>query len=267
MGKAVKLTKDSHQEVLQLFGDDLIHYHFLIDDLVRNNYEGESFQVFGEYENERLVSILLNNFNNVTYYSPSDRNVVVYTEILKRLTFSKLSGPSQLMRNFLPYVKLKKETLSYLGVVRGLTAKRKYPDLPIKMITNEREIGMQYDLLLSTSEFIDSIPKSRDEYILNESKRLMGGTARTAYLSLEHEMVSSCSTAKEDKNSAIIIGVATNPKFQNRGYGTEVLIGLFEMLLKEGKYPYLFYNNPAARSVYRNIGATEVCEWSVIHAE
>lgn len=32
---------------------------------------------------------------------------------------------------------------------------------------------------------------------------------------------------------------------------------------KGGKYPYLFYNNLAARSVYMKVGMEEVCQWRV----
>lgn len=126
---------------------------------------------------------------------------------------------------------------------------------------------MQYDLLLSTDEYTDCLPENKNDYITSEIKRINETSDRTAYLEIDNKMVSSCSTIREGEKSAIIIGVVTNPKYQNKGYGTEVLIGLFEMLLKEEKYPYLFYNNPAARSVYKKIGVTEICEWRVVFVE
>ncbi|WP_367617760.1 GNAT family N-acetyltransferase [Shouchella xiaoxiensis] len=54
------------------------------------------------------------------------------------------------------------------------------------------------------------------------------------------------------------------PSYRKQGFGTELLISLFTQLLAEQKTPYLFYNNPAAKSVYEQIGMTEVCEWLVI---
>ncbi|MBB2482879.1 hypothetical protein H5P36_22210 [Bacillus sp. APMAM] len=38
----------------------------------------------------------------------------------------------------------------------------------------------------------------------------------------------------------------------------------FDLLLEEGKYPYLFYSNPVVRNMYKNLGMTEVCEWTVL---
>lgn len=259
-----KLTSDNHKDVIELFGNEVSNYYFIIEDLIRNDYKGENFHVYGEYDNGKLVSILLNNFDNVTYYSNFDRDVDIYKDILNKLTFSKLSGDSRLIKKFLPYVKVESDTLSYMGVVKEVKKLRKYPNLVIKTIDSKQEIGKQYDLLLSAEEYKNILPKSKDEYIEKESERISNSSGRTVYLSVDDEMISSCSTVMEGEKSAIIIGVVTNPKFRNKGYGTEVLIAAFNMLLEEGKYPYLFYNNPAARSVYKKIGMTEVCEWKVV---
>ena len=261
--KLKKLSATNHEDVVKLFGEDKVHYNFLIDGLIKNNYEG-SFNVFGEYQDNLLVSILINNYNNISYFSQSDRDISIYLELLKDLEYTKLSGPSSLMQKFLPYVNPKANTLSYLGIVKNIYTPRKLKK-PIKIIKTQNEIGMQNDLLLSTNEFTESLPKEKAEYIQNEYKRLKETSDRTVYLEMDGEMVSSCATIAEDLNSAIVIGVVTNPHYRNKGYGTEVLIGLFQMLIEEGKYPYLFYNNPAARSVYKRIGMTEVCEWQVIN--
>lgn len=260
----MQLTSLNHAEVIRLFSSDIENYYFLINDLIVNNYQGDHFKVYGEYENGELVSILLNNFNNVTYYSQSDREVEIYKEILSNLSFNKLSGPSELMIKFKPYINLKNDAISHMGVVKNVTVKRKYPELEMKIVQSDEEIGMQYDLFLSTDEFHGSLPENRDDYIKMESDRLKNTADQTAYLSIDNVMVSSVATIREGDKSAIIIGVYTNPKYRGKGYGTEVLTGLFNKLLSEGKYPYLFYNNPVARSVYKNLGMTEVCEWRVL---
>lgn len=252
-----------HQEVVNLFGQDIKKYYFIISDLIRNNYSGEHFKVYGEFEDNKLQSILLNNFGNVTYYSNIDRNIEAYKDIMKELSINKLSGPSKLVEKLIPFVNVQSEGLSYMGFVEKVVLKRKYEDLPIRFITTEEEIGMQYDLLMSTEEYSGILPDNREAYI-NEQKKSLNANSRTAYLLVDGKMVSSCSTVAEHDKSVIVIGVVTNPASRNKGYGSEVLTGLFESLLKEGKYPYLFYNNPAARRVYKKIGMEEVCEWRVV---
>jgi uncharacterized protein len=259
----LKLDNAYHQEVINFFGEDIKKYYFIISDLMRNNYSGENFEVYGEFEDNKLQSILLNNFVNLTYYSNTDRSVEVYKDIIKDLSINKISGPNKLVEKLIPFVKVQSDGLSYMGYVDEVVLKRKYQDLPIRFITTEEEIGLQYDLLISTEEYIGVLPDNRETYI-NEQKKSMNSNSRTAYLLVDGKMVSSCSTVTEYDKSAIVIGVVTNPDFRNKGYGSEVLIGLFETLLKEGKYPYLFYNNPAARRVYKKIGMEEVCEWRVV---
>ncbi|WP_197277528.1 GNAT family N-acetyltransferase [Bacillus sp. FJAT-27245] len=258
-----QLSIDNHHQVIELFGDEVDNYYFLINDLISNRYEGENFKLFGEFENGKLVSVLLNNFNNITYYSNANRDVTLYNEMLMKLTFSKISGPSKFINKFIPLINPKKVTLSHMGVVKAVSAKRKYPELQLKIVQTDDEIGMQYDLFLRTEEFVGTLPENKEDYIRKERERLRSTTDRTVYLSVEKQMVASAATIREGKNSAIIIGVFTHPDFRGMGYGTEVLIGLFEMLLNEGKYAYLFYNNPVARSVYKNLGMIEICEWQV----
>ncbi len=257
-----KLSKQNHAEVVALFGEDLVYYHFLVDDLLDNDYGGEAFHVYGEYDKANLSSILLNNYENITYYARTDRSVDVYRDILGQLRFSKLSGPSHLMAKFLPFVEATADTLSYLGVVEDIKVQRSYPELVVNTISTAEEVGRQYDLLMSTEEY--NLGQDRDTYVQAEMRRLEGTNARTVYLSRDGQMIASCATTRESRNSAIIIGVVTDPEYRNQGYGTEVLVDLFAALLREGKYPYLFYNNPAARSVYKNLGMTEVCQWRVV---
>lgn len=261
----IKLTKEHHDLVLKLFGPDAADYYFLINELIDHHYEGPSFHAYGEYEDGQLYSLLLNNFNNVTYYSRTDRGISGYQGVLNRLTYSKLSGPSRWMKKFMPLVKVRSDSLSHMGVVRRIQARRKYPELKLHTISSEEEAGKHYDLLSSTKEY--EMTATRDDYIKTEMKRLRETSDRTVYLSLDGRMISSCGTVRESRNSAIVIGVVTHPEYRNQGYGSEVLIGLFESLLQEGKFPYLFYSNPAARRVYKNIGMIEVCEWRVAMVE
>lgn len=263
----IQLTKQHREDVVNLFGDELIYYQFMVNEMIHNNYVGDDFRVYGEYENNKLVSLLLNNFGNVTYYSKTDHDVSVYQEIFPQLRFYKLSGPSELMGKFLPYIEVKSDTCSHLGVIKEIKVKRKYPELTIKKVQTEYELSLLYDLLATIDEYVAVIPRSKEEFIENEMKKIETSNSRTVYVQIGYEMVASAATVNEYDTSAIIVGVSTHKAYRNKGYGTEVLIGLFEELLNEGKYPYLFYNNPVARSVYLNLGIEEICEWRVIEVK
>lgn len=257
------LEREDYKDIIKLFGEELSNYYFIVEDILKNNNK-ENFNVYGEYDNNKLVSILLNNFNNITYYSQEDRSVELYKELLGKLNFSKLSGPSKFMKKFLPYLEVKEMNLSYMGVMKELKAKKQYKELEVTIIKTEEELDMHYELLKASEEYIKFIPKNKKEYIINEIKKTSKTTDKIFCLKDRGRMMSACSTIREGEKSAIVVGVVTNPKYRNNGYGTEVLINLFQYLMNKGKYAYLFYNNPIARSVYKNMGIHEVCEWSVI---
>lgn len=263
----IQLTLEDHNKVVDLFGEKLEDYNFIVMDILRNKYNAEKFKVYGEFMQDKLASILMYNCGNVTYYSPYDISIESYKDILKNLDFVKLSGPNSLMEKFLPYIDVGDEGQSYVGMVKEVKAKSKYSDIKVKYVETREEIEKLYYLFKSTEEYKNIVPESKEKFIEDELVRLETSNDRTAYIEVEGEMVASCATRGETTKSAIIIGVVASPNHRNKGYGTEVLIGLFNDLLNEGKIPYLFYNNPAARSVYKNLGAKEVCEWKVIFGE
>lgn len=259
----VRMDNTYHQEVINFFGQDIKKFYFIVSDMLRNNYMGKNFKVYGEFEENKLQSILLSNFNNLTYYAKSDRDANVYKDIIVDLPFEKISGPSNLVEKLIPFVNIQSDRLSYMGYVEKIGIKRKYPHLQVKYISTDDEIGMQYDLLLSAKEYLGVMPDSKEKYITGQRK-IINTNSRTAYLLIDDKMVSSCSTISEYDKSAIVTGVVTSPEFRNKGYGSEVLICLFETLISEGKNPYLFYSNPVASSVYKKLGMEEVCEWRVV---
>lgn len=259
-----ELTLYDHERVLWLFGDEIEGYNFIVMDMLRNKYSSEEFKVYGEFIDNRLVSILMYNFGNITYYSPNDISIEVYKDVLKELNFFKLSGPSNLVEKFLPYIDIEHDGESYVGMVKEVKVKSKYSHIKVKYVETREERELLYYLFKSTEEYKDIVPENKEKFIEEELVRLESSNDRTAYIEVDGEMVASCATRHETTKSAIIIGVVASPKHRGKGYGTEVLIGLFNDLLEEGKIPYLFYNNPVARRVYKNLGAKEICEWRVI---
>lgn len=256
-----RLTVEDHSAVLELFGQNWTDYGFLLDRLVRHSYT--DVIVYGEFQGGQLASLLMNNDNNLSYYGRSARDVQIYQTVLPELSYRKLSGPRHFIDAFVPFINVQSSALSHLGVVKQVVKSGKRVE-NVKPIETKKELGMHYDLLMSTSEFKNGLPETKADYVEQEWSRLKQATDRIVYLELNGQMVSACATVSEGVQSAIVIGVVTDPAYRNHGFGTEVLIALFTQLLAENKYPYLFYNNPRAKSVYQSIGMTEVCEWKVV---
>ncbi|RAU95698.1 GNAT family N-acetyltransferase [Paenibacillus sp. YN15] len=258
-----RLTAADHAGVLELFGKEADHYRFLLDDLKWNGYAGEQFMVFGEFASGRLVSLLLNNFSNLTYYCPVERDPEGYRQILGQLSFAKVSGPDRLVQQICRDFNTSKSTLSHLGMVKQVLPPAQ-PDgrFAAEIISAKEELREHYRLLLSAEEY-SGLSGDEEGYVSREWNRLVSSPDRIMYLRLEGRMVAAASTFHEREQSALITGVVTHPDFRNKGCAAEVLAELFGQLLREGKYPYLFYTNPAARSVYLRAGMEEICPWRV----
>ncbi|QFT89515.1 Acetyltransferase (GNAT) family protein [Bacillus sp. THAF10] len=260
-----RLSLEHHPSVIELFGKDEKNYQFVLNDLLVSQYAATNVQVFGSFQNNKLTAILFQNEGNLFFYENTNQSVECFTPFIKQVTYHKISGPSRMVEKLVPYLNITHDSSSYMGAVHQIKASRRYPELRMKRVKTEDELGMQYNLFSLTEEFKGSLPKDKQAYIDCEKIKIVETSNRNYYVAIDGKMVACAATVKETETSAIIIGVFTDPEFRGKGYGTEVLIALFDQLLIEGKVPYLFYSNPAARSVYKNLGMDEVCEWRVLY--
>ncbi|WP_409300655.1 GNAT family N-acetyltransferase [Peribacillus sp. SCS-155] len=97
--------------------------------------------------------------------------------------------------------------------------------------------------------------------------QLTYGSSRTYYAEVNGDMVSTASTQKERSATVILAGVATPSQFRGDGYASQVIEALCNHVIREGKTLYLFYNNPAACVIYKNIGFIELGQWTVVEFE
>lgn len=80
-------------------------------------------------------------------------------------------------------------------------------------------------------------------------------------------IVSAAATSIETSNAAMIGGVFTPEPLRNRGYASAAMTHLCDALLAEGIQPCLFYDNPAAGSIYRRLGFEDIGPWHLVFLE
>jgi predicted GNAT family acetyltransferase len=68
------------------------------------------------------------------------------------------------------------------------------------------------------------------------------------------DLVAVAQTDFETNDRAIIVGVATDPDHQHKGYGYGAMSALCKPLIAEGKALYLHYDNPIAGKLYKKMG-------------
>lgn len=74
------------------------------------------------------------------------------------------------------------------------------------------------------------------------------------------------SNAQSDK-AGMICSVCTHPDYRNKGYASMVVSATVSDLLNHGKKACLFFDNPAAASIYHKIGFKDINEYTMMMSE
>ena len=108
-------------------------------------------------------------------------------------------------------------------------------------------------------EFSDA-PRNSDSMKRSMEK----GVARTFYVEVNGQMVSSASTTVENTYAAMVVGVCTLEDYKRKGYATQCLTAIAREVLDENKVLCLFYDNPEAGRIYKKLGYVDIGKWTLI---
>ncbi len=81
---------------------------------------------------------------------------------------------------------------------------------------------------------------------------------------IEGQIVSAVLTNVETNTMAMVGGVFTPVPLRNRGYASAAMTALCASLLEDGRQPCLFYDDPAAGTIYRRLGFEEIGPWRMV---
>ena len=96
-------------------------------------------------------------------------------------------------------------------------------------------------------------------------RTLTGG--RIFVTEVKAQIVSAALTTVETCAAAMIGGVFTPLPGRNQGYASAAMTQLCAELITEAKQPCLFYDNPAAGTIYRRLGFQDIGPWSLTRLE
>jgi len=116
-------------------------------------------------------------------------------------------------------------------------------------------------------ELFDRIPEFQGHNSVEEyAETLKDGSRKTTILKINDQIVSTASSTAETKDSAMIIGVATEPdnRYRRKGYASACVSKLVQDLNNRRKSACLFYDNPAAGSIYKKFGFKDMGFWKML---
>lgn len=261
-----KLNKHDHEAVMKLVGKKPAENLFIIGDIEAHGYESTIQELWGQFQNDTLIAVLLRYNENYIPYSEQEYDVEGFAEIIQsnpnRFEISGLKHIVGPLRSHIDReIRQSKET--FYAKCTALSYE----------VEEERMKRVDY---LKSSEYIENvemlatIPEFAMANFSVESRERAEKhkTGRTYIVRNEQGiMVASATSTAENSNSAMIVGVGTRPAFERKGFATLCMEKLCSDLLAEGKTVCLFYHNPAAGNIYKRLGFKDIGLWTMIRYE
>lgn len=258
-----KLTEDDRAAVIAFLEREPSFNLFLLGDIENFGFRSAFQEVWAEFAGDGgMKAVLLRYYGSFLVYAPDEFDVRGMARIIGRdKRFEALSGRSETVDKFRPLMYIDKAKQMHFAELSG--------DRLQPMNVNRSRVQKA---TLADVEAIFALKKQISEFRLAPTAQqsfrqaLCSGTGRSYMVKLGDQVVSVASTTAENPRSAMIVGVCTHPEHRKQGYATMCVNALCQEVLQEGRSLCLFYDNPAAGSIYRRIGFRDIGRWTILYA-
>lgn len=258
-----EMMNDDIEKIIDFLSKDCAINYFLLLGLLRPEETYERY--YGEVDEQGdLKAVLLKRKSgNYQFYASGQYDAEGFASILKGSNYRKLMGVESVIGELIEKATFSRiEKLAYIAelipwnteIEDDLFGDAEKADVlveevPLRDVRNLSIENIDDVASLYTKIFKSFTPKN----VMIE--KLKSGRGRGVYIA-DHEgtLVSVAQSEFEDENHAVIVGVATDPAYRNRGLANRCLSVLCKQLLDEGKSLYLQYDNPEAGRIYEKMG-------------
>ncbi len=251
-------TDKDKKELFEFLNKRQAENTFFIGDIENFSLE-EDFMDVWKFETDGEISTVLLRYYK--FYLLSAENDKYLKEVAEIVNLDKnafmLSGLEGLIDKMADLVEFKEIRRSFLANLSGDTFNELETDLvPISATVDDREA--LFDFQKSIEEFTVS-EKIRESF----GKELSTGTGRMYFIKEDGKIVSSATITAENTVNGMIIGVATDKAYRQKGYAKACVSTICKSMVDNGKSVVLFYDNPSAGKLYKSLGFVDVERWSM----
>ena len=258
-----KLTQKDHESVMALVGQKPAENLFIIGDIEAYGYDSDMQELWGQFENDQLIAVLLRYDKNFIPYSDGPYDTQGFADIILSHPHAfEISGLQQIIESLKPLIHREMTSLreTYYAKCTALSYEVNEEKISQATYLQPSEYEENIELLRSIPDF------ALGNFSVESRARAEKDKTGRTYIIRNKEgiMVSSASSTAENSQSAMIIAVGTKPGYERNGYATLCMEKLCSELLSEGKSLCLFYNNPAAGKIYKRMGFSDIGMWTMI---
>ena len=253
--------------IREIKNDEFYHLKQIIEtmDIARNyfillglsNKKKIYDKIYGEYKEGELKAVLfIRKSGLLQFFAPGEYDINGFSELIASLESKMLIGSKQYCHKFL-------EAGVFKNADEGAYISKLEKDFELEPLIRGFEFSnININDLDEIVKLYQKVFQSFSPKDVMEDK-LISERGRGICIKDNNRIISVAQTDFETKNAALIVGVATEPDYRNRGYATECTKYLSSMLQKEGKDVYLQYDNLQAGKIYERLGYKRIDQ--VIH--
>ena len=249
-----EITVDRKGEMIRFLEKEGPLALFFLADLSNFGIKSSRHFFLGQYRHGRLASVVLGFFRSRTIALSDRSDPDELRPVLQQ--GDSLAGERSAVAGFKEILEpgsFREQYFAHLKDLRGnsdqsMSVKMAVPEDCDELFAFQKEIN-EFGLANGDKEaYCDA---------------LMTGTGRIAFIRKEGNIISSASSVAEYAAGAMITAVATHPSYRGKGYATACMKALCRALLKEGKQPALFFDDPQAGRIYQSLGFKQVGFWAM----
>jgi hypothetical protein len=268
-----KLVETDSEKLMEYLKQEAEINLFIIGDIENYGFSEPFQDLWGDFDEDGEYKAVLLKFRPhfILYtHKPDEYDYTNFSislkEYIENRSVGEISGKSVIMDKLYPLIKPEgreyKRKRSYFVKCEKIN-----PEFPINHLdkvefakNDEDLINIAYLLDNKIEEFegsrdLDAMKSDFDKGLLNITLIRDEDTGK---------VVSTATTTAESSYSAMVIAVATDPKFRKKGYASACVYKLTKSLIDRGKTACLFYYNPAAGSIYKKLGYQEIGMWDML---
>lgn len=254
-----RLDKNDHEQCMELLRPRAAENLFILGDIEAYGYDQDFQKLWGDFDEKgNLRAVLLKFYKNYIPYA-ADANFDhegLASVVSKDPEFRSLNGLKSVASLVMPWIRRKQIESRELYYTKCDRLQEITTSWQAKIATVQ-DIDRLMDLYRQIPSFIDINPVTKR---IDMEK----GVARTYYIEMDGQIVSSASTAAENTGSAMIVGVCTLKAYRKKGMASDCLYQLCRDVMAEGKELCLFYDNPDAGRIYERLGFKCIDKWLMV---
>ena len=255
-----RLSEKDHEACMELLKPKAAENLFILGDIEAYGYDQVFQKVWGDFDEKgNLRAVLLKYYQNYIPYAPADDfdHEGFARVISSDPEFRSLNGLKHVISPLLPWISQRRVQSRELYYAKCSELKDSVLNWPVNR-AGIRDVDRMMELYQHFS--FDNNPEAM-------KRNMEKGVARTCYIEVNGQMVSSASTTAENSLSAMVVRVCTLKEHQKKGMASACLSRLCKDLIHEGKELCLFYYNPAAGKIYERLGFVPIGRWMMVTFE